>query len=288
MARRDDQPRLHRGARPRPRRDPRVRAAPAGHVAGGGRRRRPGCARPTARRILQTLEELGYVRTADGGFELTPRVLELGMTYVLSPQPVGGRPAAHGSAGRAHPRVLVHRPAGRPGHRLRGPGRGAEDHRAGGDDRHPVPGHADLAGQGAAGRAAAGPRPSGCWPSPAGPGITPRWQPDAAERAPALREVRARGWALTDEQLARRHPLGGRAAARRRRAGDRGDQRDRARGRDAAGHPDRRVPAAAAADGRRRSARTGPATRPRQITAAQTGISGHCISGTAPQAAALP
>jgi IclR family pca regulon transcriptional regulator len=33
-------------------------------------------------------------------------------------------------------------------------------------------------------------------------GITPRWQPDAAERAAALREVRARGWALTDEQLA--------------------------------------------------------------------------------------
>ena len=30
-----------------------------------------------------------------------------------------------------------------------------------------------------------------------------------------LREVRARGWALTDEQLARGHPLGGRAAAGR-------------------------------------------------------------------------
>ena len=33
-------------------------------------------------------------------------------------------------------------------------------------------------------------------------GITPRWQPDTAERAAALREVRARGWALTNEQLA--------------------------------------------------------------------------------------
>ena len=43
-----------------------------------------GLARPTARRILLTLSELGYVRAADGGFELTPRVLELGMTYVLS------------------------------------------------------------------------------------------------------------------------------------------------------------------------------------------------------------
>src|SRR6266705_1355549 len=43
-----------------------------------------GLARPTARRILLTLEELGYVRSADGGFELTPRVLDLGMNYVLS------------------------------------------------------------------------------------------------------------------------------------------------------------------------------------------------------------
>jgi IclR family transcriptional regulator, pca regulon regulatory protein len=41
-----------------------------------------GLARPTARRILLTLEELGYVRTSAGGHELTPRVLELGMAYV--------------------------------------------------------------------------------------------------------------------------------------------------------------------------------------------------------------
>lgn len=39
-------------------------------------------ARPTARRILLTLEELGYVRGVGGGFELTPRVLELGMAYL--------------------------------------------------------------------------------------------------------------------------------------------------------------------------------------------------------------
>ena len=43
-----------------------------------------GLARPTARRILLTLEQMGYVRTVEGGFELTPRVLELGMSYVLS------------------------------------------------------------------------------------------------------------------------------------------------------------------------------------------------------------
>src|SRR5215470_545021 len=43
-----------------------------------------GLARPTARRILLTLEQLGYVRAVDRCFELTPRVLELGMSYVLS------------------------------------------------------------------------------------------------------------------------------------------------------------------------------------------------------------
>lgn len=41
-------------------------------------------ARPTARRVLLTLEELGYVRASEGTFALTPRVLELGMAYVSS------------------------------------------------------------------------------------------------------------------------------------------------------------------------------------------------------------
>src|SRR5437879_3515452 len=43
-----------------------------------------GLARPTARRILLTLEELGYVRSVNGMFALTPRVLELGMAYIGS------------------------------------------------------------------------------------------------------------------------------------------------------------------------------------------------------------
>lgn len=42
---------------------------------------RAGLARPTARRILITLQELGYVHAEDGRFELTPRVLELGVAY---------------------------------------------------------------------------------------------------------------------------------------------------------------------------------------------------------------
>ncbi|BFO17915.1 hypothetical protein SHKM778_43030 [Streptomyces sp. KM77-8] len=42
-----------------------------------------GLARPTARRILLTLESLGYARALPaGGFTLTARVLELGLTYV--------------------------------------------------------------------------------------------------------------------------------------------------------------------------------------------------------------
>jgi IclR family pca regulon transcriptional regulator len=41
-----------------------------------------GLARPTARRLLLTLAELGYVRGGDGSFALTPRVLDLGMAYI--------------------------------------------------------------------------------------------------------------------------------------------------------------------------------------------------------------
>ena len=39
-------------------------------------------ARPTARRLLLTLEELGFVRSSGGVFQLTPKVLTLGMAYV--------------------------------------------------------------------------------------------------------------------------------------------------------------------------------------------------------------
>ena len=43
-----------------------------------------GLARPTARRLLLTLEELGFVRSREGVFALTPRVLALGTAYVAS------------------------------------------------------------------------------------------------------------------------------------------------------------------------------------------------------------
>jgi IclR family pca regulon transcriptional regulator len=43
-----------------------------------------GLARPTARRLLLTLEELGYVRSGDGAFSLTPKCITLGTAYVAS------------------------------------------------------------------------------------------------------------------------------------------------------------------------------------------------------------
>ena len=43
-----------------------------------------GLARPTARRLLLTLEELGFVRCTAGAFALTPKVLTLGTAYVSS------------------------------------------------------------------------------------------------------------------------------------------------------------------------------------------------------------
>ena len=41
-----------------------------------------GLARPTARRLLLTLQEMGYVRSTGNGYELTPKVIGLGMSYV--------------------------------------------------------------------------------------------------------------------------------------------------------------------------------------------------------------
>lgn len=45
---------------------------------------RTGLARPTARRLLITLEQLGYVRALDGVYSLTARTLELGTAYISS------------------------------------------------------------------------------------------------------------------------------------------------------------------------------------------------------------
>jgi IclR family pca regulon transcriptional regulator len=45
---------------------------------------RTGLARPTAHRLLLTLEDLGYVVNTPHGYMLTPQVVDLGMAYVSS------------------------------------------------------------------------------------------------------------------------------------------------------------------------------------------------------------
>jgi IclR family pca regulon transcriptional regulator len=160
-----------------------------------------GLARPTARRILKTLEELGYVRTAGGGYELTPRVLELGMSYVLSRN--------RWEVARPHMEALVARTH-----------ESSSIAQLDGSDivyvaRVAVPkiialavtiGTRFPAMPTSLGKVLLAALPPGqaerVLAEPSRSGITPRWQPDAAGRAAELREVRARGWSLTDEQLA--------------------------------------------------------------------------------------
>jgi IclR family pca regulon transcriptional regulator len=160
-----------------------------------------GLARPTARRILLTLEELGYVRTVGGMFALTPRVLELGMAYIGS--------TSIWELARPHMEQLVART-----------GESSSLAQLDGSDivyvaRVAVPKIITLAVtigtrfpalQTSLGKVllAALPREEleRTLAQPSRSGITPRWNPDTAERDAALCEVGTRGWALTDEQLA--------------------------------------------------------------------------------------
>lgn len=45
---------------------------------------RTGLARPTARRLLMTLEQLGYLRCVDGAYSLTTKVLEIGTAGIAA------------------------------------------------------------------------------------------------------------------------------------------------------------------------------------------------------------
>ena len=160
-----------------------------------------GLARPTVRRILLTLDELGYVRPADRGFALTPRVLELGMAYVNS--------LSMWDVARPHMRRLV-----------------AQTHEStslaqlDGSDivyvaRVAVPKIVTLAvsigtrfpalatSLGKVLLAALDPAElTTVLAQPSRSGINPRWHPERDELDRALREVRARGWALADQELA--------------------------------------------------------------------------------------
>lgn len=160
-----------------------------------------GLARPTARRILLTLSELGFVRAEGAGFTLTPRVLDLGVAYVRS--------QGLWDIARPHMEALS-----------AGTGESCSVAQLDGSDivyvaRVAVPKIVALAVQigtrfpalqtslGKVLLAALDPSAvEAVLAEPTRSGLTPRWQPSSAERTAELREVRARGWALTDQQLA--------------------------------------------------------------------------------------
>jgi IclR family pca regulon transcriptional regulator len=160
-----------------------------------------GLARPTARRIVLTLGQMGYVRAVAGGFELTPRVLELGMSYVLS--------RTRWEVARPHMERLVARTH-----------ESSSIAQLDGPDivyvaRVAVPKIVALAVtigtrfpamQTSLGKVLLAALPpedvERVLAEPSRSGITPRIVPGSGERAAILREVRARGWALTDEELA--------------------------------------------------------------------------------------
>lgn len=160
-----------------------------------------GLARPTARRMLLTLEELGFVRADQNGFALTPRVLELGMAYI-------------GSNGiweiaRPHLEKLV-----------RYTNESSSLAQLDGSDivyvaRVAVPkiitiavtvGTRFPALQTSLGKVLLAELPQDklekALAEPTRSGINPLWKPAESERNRVLAEVRTRGWALTDEQLA--------------------------------------------------------------------------------------
>lgn len=160
-----------------------------------------GLARPTARRMLLTLEELGYVRMTQGGFALTPRVLELGMAYIGS--------SSIWDIARPHMEQLVGFT-----------GESSSLAQLDGSDivyvaRVAVPKIITLAVtigtrfpalQTSLGKVLLAELPPDeleqVLAQPSRSGITPLWQPDVEERNRVLCEVRTRGWALTDEHLA--------------------------------------------------------------------------------------
>ena len=160
-----------------------------------------GLARPTVRRILLTLEALGYVRSADRGYMLRPRVLELGMTYINS--------LDRWDVARPHMEKLVAQT-----------NESTSIAQLDESDivyvaRVAVPKIVTLAvtigtrfpaiatSMGKILLAAQNLNDLDyLFEEPSRSGIVPRWQPTPGELYRELREVRARGWALADQDLA--------------------------------------------------------------------------------------
>ncbi|WP_432968897.1 IclR family transcriptional regulator domain-containing protein [Dactylosporangium sp. CA-233914] len=160
-----------------------------------------GLARPTVRRILLTLEELGYVRFVERGFTLTPRVLDLGMAYVNA--------LSVWDVARPHMQRLVEQT-----------GESTSMAQLDGSDivyvaRVAVPKIVTLAvtigtrfpapatSMGKVLLAALTPDElTEVLGQPSRSGIEPRWHPTREELDTVLREVRTKGWALADQDLA--------------------------------------------------------------------------------------
>ncbi|MCP2254019.1 transcriptional regulator, IclR family [Prauserella aidingensis] len=160
-----------------------------------------GLSRPTVRRILLTLQELGYARPTDGRFVLTPRVLDLGMAYVSS--------MGLWEVARPHMQELVAKVD-----------ESVSIAQLDGSDivyvaRVAIPKivalRVELGTRFPALATSLGKVLLAALPAeeldrtlaePTRSGLVPRWQPGAEERDAVLREVRARGWAVTDQDLA--------------------------------------------------------------------------------------
>ncbi|MEU8110740.1 IclR family transcriptional regulator C-terminal domain-containing protein [Micromonospora sp. NPDC048947] len=160
-----------------------------------------GLARPTVRRILITLESLGYVRAVGRGHTLTPRVLELGMAYINA--------LNMWDVARPHMEKLVAQT-----------NESTSMAQLDGSDivyvarvavpkivtlgvtigtRFPAP----ATSMGKVLLAALPPDTlATVLAEPSRSGITPRWQPAPGDLDAVLREVRAKGWALADQDLA--------------------------------------------------------------------------------------
>jgi IclR family pca regulon transcriptional regulator len=160
-----------------------------------------GLARPTARRLLLTLEELGFVRSTAGAFELTPKVITLGTAYF----------GALGlwDVARPHLEALVRRT-----------GESSSMAQLDGSDivyvaRVAVPkiialrvdiGTRFPAAQTSQGKVLLAALPpdqvAGTLAEPSRSGLPPFPGRSEEELLDELRQVRARGWALADEELA--------------------------------------------------------------------------------------
>jgi len=160
-----------------------------------------GLARPTVRRILLTLAELGYVRADGPRYTLTPRVLDLGTAYVGSQGLWDvARPHLQELSAKTNESCSI---AQLDGSDIVYVARAAVPKIVGLSvqigTRFPALqtslGKVLLADLEPAGLEAV-------LAEPTRSGLAPLWRPSAQERDAELRQVRARGWAMTDQQLA--------------------------------------------------------------------------------------